>query len=204
MAQCTLYWWLIVTPLHSLSCRLATIFLQLDIVFGLMATSWYSISESANMYNHLYKGTNYLAWYISHNESVMVNSYKYLGIWCTPTPNWSMNVSEVLNKARQQVGILNGRFYHRTNSSTLVQLLLSLYSSASWICSSGMGLPSAGTSQFPWKGADYLCTSTKASRRHCLKLCFLYYVIALKSIALHRPHHIVVVSVDVLACDLFG
>ena len=35
-----------------------------------------------------------------------VHSYRYLGVWLTSSLNWSMQVSEVCKKARQQVGIL--------------------------------------------------------------------------------------------------
>lgn len=84
---------------HLISCRLAIIFLQLDIVFGLMATSWCSISESANTIistraQTTLPGTSLtmsLLWSILTN--ILVSGVP-------PTPNWSMNVSEVLNKAR--------------------------------------------------------------------------------------------------------
>ena len=52
-----------------------------------------------------------------------VHSYRYLGVWLTPSLNWSMQVSEV---CRQQVGILYRKFYPSANSSSLLSLQLYL------------------------------------------------------------------------------
>ena len=53
-----------------------------------------------------------------------VHSYKYLGVWLTSTLNWSLQVSKICKKARQQVGVLYQRFYLSANTSSLLQLYL--------------------------------------------------------------------------------
>ena len=61
---------------------------------------------------------------IKQNFLERVHSYRYLGVWLTSSLNWSMQVSEVCKKARQQVGILYRKFYPSANSSSLLQLYL--------------------------------------------------------------------------------
>ena len=53
-----------------------------------------------------------------------VHYYKCRAVWLTSTLNWSMQVTEVCKKARQQVGILYRKFYPSANTPLLLQLHL--------------------------------------------------------------------------------
>jgi len=53
-----------------------------------------------------------------------LHSYKYIRVWLTSILSWSMQVSKVCKKARQQVGILYRTFYPSANTSSLWQLYL--------------------------------------------------------------------------------
>ena len=125
-----------------------------------------------------------------------VHSYKYLGVWLTSTLNWSMQVSEVCKKARQQVGILYRKFYSSTNTSTLLQLYLAYirphleYAAPVWDPhQQGLINSLERVQKFALKvctrnwSSDYesllqLCNlPTLASRRHYLKLCLLHQVV---------------------------
>ena len=125
-----------------------------------------------------------------------VHSYKYLGVWLTSTLNWSLQVSEICKKARQQVGILYRKFYSSANTSSLLQLYLVYirphleYAAPVWDpYQQGLINSLERVQKFALKvctknwssGYESLLQScnlpTLASRRHYLKLCLLYQVV---------------------------
>ena len=132
------------------------------------------------------------------NDSPMerVNSYKYLGVWLNSSLTWSMHVTSICKKARQQIGILYRRFYGHSNSATLLQLYLSYvrphleYAAPVWDPHQQGHIDSLERVQ---KFALKLCTRswdssyedllnschlpTLVQRRRLLKLSFLYQVL---------------------------
>ena len=94
-----------------------------------------------------------------------VTSYKYLGVWFTPTLNWSLQVTEVCKKARRQLGMLYRRFYGHiiyTIALILFAALFNTCASSPRVCCSGMGPSSTRSDDHP---------------RECPKVCTqgLYY-----------------------------
>ena len=133
---------------------------------------------------------------VNDSPLARVTSYKYLGVWLTPTLNWSMQVANVCKKARQQIGIIYRRFYQHSNTSTLLQLYLACvpphleYAAPLWDPHQQCHI---NTLERVQKFAIKVCTkgwntdygdllnscnlTTLTSRRHYLKLCFLYQII---------------------------
>ena len=119
-----------------------------------------------------------------------------IGVWLTSTLNWSLQVSEICKKARQQVGILYRKFYPSANTSSLLQLYLAYirphleYAVPVWDPYQQGLINSLERVQ---KFAPKVCTKnwssgyesllqscnlpTLASRRHYLKLCLLYQAV---------------------------
>ena len=55
-----------------------------------------------------------------------VDSMKYLGITITSDLNWSTHIKNQCSKAKKLVGLLYRRYYHYSNSDTLIKLYLTL------------------------------------------------------------------------------
>ena len=125
-----------------------------------------------------------------------VNSYKHLGVWITSTLNWSTHISEICTRARRQAGIIYHKFYGHASNSTLLQLYLTFvrphleYAALVWDPhQQGLSDSLERVQKFELRmcmrdwNADYATLlqssnlPTLASRRHYLKLCFLYQVI---------------------------
>jgi len=131
-----------------------------------------------------------------NNTLERVYSYKYLGIWLTSTLNWSTHVMEVSKKARSQLGIIYRNFYQHSNNATLCQLYLSYvrphleYAAMVWDPHQlGLIKSLEKVQKFALRMAtrnwnlDYdsllgACDiQTLQTRRHNLKLCFLFQVV---------------------------
>ena len=124
-----------------------------------------------------------------------VQSYRYLGVWLTSTLTWSVQVESGCQRARRQIGIIYRKFYGHSNRSTLLQLYLAYvqphleYAVPVWDPHQQGHINSLEKVQ---KFALKVCTgkwnmdydsllnfcklSTLVSRRHYLKLSFLYQV----------------------------
>ena len=55
-----------------------------------------------------------------------IPTFKYLGILISSDLSWSQHIQEVCSKARKIIGLIYRRYYQHTDSSTLLQLYISL------------------------------------------------------------------------------
>ena len=56
-----------------------------------------------------------------------VDTFKYLGILLSEDLSWSPHINAICSEAQQVLGLLYRRFYHFSNTDTLVQLCTSWY-----------------------------------------------------------------------------
>ena len=64
--------------------------------------------------------------FLQNEPLELVEEYRYLGIILNSTLNWSAHIESICRKARHIVGMLYRTFYIHANSSSLIQLYLSL------------------------------------------------------------------------------
>ena len=64
--------------------------------------------------------------FLQNEPLELVEEYRYLGIILNSTLNWSAHIESICRKTRRIVGMLYRTFYVHANSSSLIQLYLSL------------------------------------------------------------------------------
>ena len=77
--------------------------------------------------NELLHSSHHYATLTLNNQPLdLVDTFKYLGVTLSRDMSWSHHINSVCAKARQILGLIYRRFYHHSDSATILTLYVSL------------------------------------------------------------------------------